>query len=230
MELNYLLRSVGSHILRRNQFVEVGNNVWAYYDGNGNRVRGRRNINGQELFFDQNGIQIKGRVANDNGVIRYFDANSGEMARNRFVEIEPGVWSYFNNDGAAIKGSQNINGQELYFDQNGRQVKGYAVRNNGKMSYYDTNSGELYRNRFAELNGNWYYFDANGQSVTGEQTINGQRLYFDNEGKQVKGRLVYNGNRARYYDPNSGEMVVNRSVQVSPGRWVYFNGQGWGQF
>ena len=51
----------------------------------------------------------------------YYDANSGEMARNRFAEIEPGVWAYFNNDGAAVKGSQNINGQNLYFDQNGRQ-------------------------------------------------------------------------------------------------------------
>ena len=214
---------------RRNQFVEVGNNVWAYYDGNGRRVTGRRNINGQELFFDQNGEQVKGRVANDKGVIRYFDANSGDMARNRFVEIEPGVWSYFNNDGAAVKGSQNINGQELYFDQNGRQVKGYAARIDGNMRYYDANSGELYRNRFAELNGNWYYFDGNGNAVKGMVTINGQNLLFDNEGKQIKGRLVRVNGLVRYYDPNSGEMAVNRSVEVSPGRWVYFDGQGVGQ-
>ncbi|MFR2063370.1 MAG: hypothetical protein ACLS5G_06105 [Streptococcus sp.] len=45
------------------------------------------------------------------------------MARNRFAEIEPGVWlTSIMMDGC--EGSQNINGQDLYFDQNGCQVKG----------------------------------------------------------------------------------------------------------
>ena len=83
--------------------------------------------------------QVKGRTVNENGTIRYYDANSGEMARNRFAEIEPGVWAYFNNDGAAVKGSQNINGQNLYFDQNGRQVKGALANVDGNLRYYDVN-------------------------------------------------------------------------------------------
>lgn len=127
----------------RNQFVQIGNNVWVYYDGNGKRVTGHQNINGQELLFDNNGVQVKGRTVNENGIIRYYDANSGEMARNRFAEIEPGVWAYFNNDGAAVKGSQNINGQNLYFDKNGRQVKGALANVDGNLRYYDVNSGEL---------------------------------------------------------------------------------------
>ena len=213
----------------RNQFVQIGNNVWAYYDGNGKRVTGHQNINGQELFFDNNGVQVKGRTVNENGTIRYYDANSGEMARNRFVEIEPGVWAYFNNDGAAVKGSQNINGQNLYFDQNGRQVKGALANVDGNLRYYDVNSGELYRNQFHEIDGSWYYFDGNGNAVKGMVTINGQNLLFDNNGKQIKGHLVRVNGVVRYYDPNSGEMAVNRWVEVSPGWWVYFDAQGRGQ-
>ena len=213
----------------RNQFVQIGNNVWAYYDGNGKRVTGHQNINGQELFFDNNGVQVKGRTVNENGTIRYYDANSGEMARNRFVEIEPGVWAYFNNDGAVVKGSQNINGQNLYFDQNGRQVKGALANVDGNLRYYDVNSGELYRNQFHEIDGSWYYFDGNGNAVKGMVTINGQNLLFDNNGKQIKGHLVRVNGVVRYYDPNSGEMAVNRWVEVSPGWWVYFDAQGRGQ-
>ena len=213
----------------RNQFVQIGNNVWAYYDGNGRRVTGHQNINGQELFFDNNGVQVKGRTVNENGTIRYYDANSGEMARNRFAEIEPGVWAYFNTAGAAVKGSQNINGQNLYFDQNGRQVKGALANVDGNLRYYDVNSGELYRNQFHEIDGSWYYFDGNGNAVKGMVTINGQNLLFDNNGKQIKGHLVRVNGVVRYYDPNSGEMAVNRWVEVSPGWWVYFDAQGRGQ-
>jgi len=213
----------------RNQFVQIGNNVWAYYDGNGKRVTGRQNINGQELFFDNNGVQVKGRTAQVDGVTRYFDANSGEMARNRFAEVEPGVWAYFNNDGAAVTGSQNINGQTLYFDHNGHQVKGALVTVDGNLRYYDANSGDLYRNRFQEVNGSWYYFDGNGNAVKGMVNINGQNLLFDNDGKQVKGHLVRVNGIIRYYDPNSGEMAVNRWIEISSGWWVYFDGEGRGQ-
>ena len=213
----------------RNQFVQIGNNVWAYYDGNGRRVTGRQNINGQELFFDNNGVQVKGHTVNDNGAIRYYDANSGDMARNRFAEIEPGVWAYFNNDGVAVKGSQNINGQDLYFDQNGRQVKGALTNVDGNLRYYDVNSGDLYRNRFQEIGGSWYYFDGNGNAVKGMANINGQNLLFDNNGKQIKGYAVRVNGVVRYYDANSGDMAVNRWVEINPGRWVYFDGEGRGQ-
>mgnify|MGYP000562079211 CR=1 FL=1 len=67
--------------------------------------------------------KFKGRTVNENGAIRYYDANSGEMARNRFAEIEPGVWAYFNNDGTAVKGSQNNQWSRPLLDQNGLRSK-----------------------------------------------------------------------------------------------------------
>ena len=68
-----------NNVSGRNQFVQIGNNVWAYYDGNGKRVTGHQNINGQELFFDNNGVQVKGRTVNavsyTHLVRKYFSVN-----------------------------------------------------------------------------------------------------------------------------------------------------------
>ena len=36
--------------------------------------------------------------------IRYFDANSGEMATNKFVEGSQNEWYYFDQDGKAVTG------------------------------------------------------------------------------------------------------------------------------
>ena len=68
--------------------------------------------------------------------------NDGQPVTNRFAQIEPNVWAYFGADGYAVTGEQVINGQHLYFDQSGRQVKGAYVTVNGQRRYYDANTGE----------------------------------------------------------------------------------------
>ena len=46
-------------------------------------MTGLQQIGQQTLYFDQNGKQVKGKIVYVNGANRYFDANSGEMARNK---------------------------------------------------------------------------------------------------------------------------------------------------
>ncbi|WP_219335197.1 hypothetical protein [Oenococcus oeni] len=44
----------------------------------------------------------------------------------------------------AVTGSQLINGQHLYFDVDGRQIKGKSISDEkGLVHYYDAESGEL---------------------------------------------------------------------------------------
>ena len=73
--------------------------------------------------------------------IRYFDANSGEMATNKFVEGSQNEWYYFDQDGKAVTGLQQVGQQTLYFTQDGKQVKGKVVDVNGVSRYFDANSG-----------------------------------------------------------------------------------------
>ena len=97
--------------------------------------------------------------------------------------------------------------------------------------WYGTNADNStwYSNGWQWIDGKCYYFDGNGNAVKGMVNINGQNLLFDNDGKQVKGHLVRVNGVIRYYDPNSGEMAVNRWVEISSGWWIYFDGEGRGQ-
>ena len=68
-------------------------------DQAGKAVTGLRQIGQQTLYFDQNGKQVKGKIVYVNGANRYFDANSGEMARNKWIQLEDGSWMYFDRNG-----------------------------------------------------------------------------------------------------------------------------------
>ncbi|MFR3189348.1 MAG: hypothetical protein ACLTNP_03520 [Streptococcus salivarius] len=52
-------------------------------------------------------------------------------------------WFYADSYGRNVTGAQVINGQHLYFDANGRQVKGGFVTNtDGSRSFYHWNTGD----------------------------------------------------------------------------------------
>ena len=98
--------------------------------------------------------------------IRYFDANSGEMAVGKFAEGAKNEWYYFDKTGKAVTGLQKIGKQTLYFDQDGKQVKGKVVTLADKsIRYFDADSGEMAVGKFAEgAKNEWYYFDQTGKS------------------------------------------------------------------
>ncbi len=212
-------------------FFTTGDNDWYYADENGNLVTGSQTINGQNLYFAEDGLQAKGVFVTDTaGNIHYYDANSGKLAVNTFVG-DGDDWYYFDENGIAVTGVQVINGQHLYFADNGIQVKGEIVTDaNGNRYYYDADSGEMAVNTFVEIDGVWYYFGADGIAVTGAQVIEGQNLYFNADGSQVKGDVVRINGLRYYYDANSGEQVRNQWVTLPDGTVVFFNARGytWG--
>ncbi|WP_293889183.1 NUDIX domain-containing protein [Streptococcus sp.] len=61
--------------------------VWYYFDENGQVVTGDQEINGQELHFDENGVQTKGGFATDaEGHKHYYDAKTGDLEDVALVE------------------------------------------------------------------------------------------------------------------------------------------------
>jgi len=133
----------GSGILASGRYLQVGDDQWMYFKHDGGQaLKGKWTINGKEYYFDQNGIQYKGKAVKVGSRYKYYDENDGQPVTNRFAQIEPNVWAYFGADGYAVTGEQVINGQHLYFDQSGRQVKGAYVTVNGQRRYYDANTGE----------------------------------------------------------------------------------------
>ena len=216
-----------------NRFAQGDNpSDWYYFGADGVAVTGLQKLGQQTLYFDQDGKQVKGKVVTlDDKSIRYFDANSGEMAVGKFAEGAKNEWYYFDQAGKAVTGLQKIGQQTLYFDQNGKQVKGQLVTLADKtIRYFDANSGEMAANKFVEgAKNEWYYFDQAGKAVTGLQQIGQQTLYFDQNGKQVKGKIVYVNGANRYFDANSGEMARNKWIQLEDGSWMYFDRNGRGR-
>ncbi|QAS69512.1 hydrolase [Oenococcus sicerae] len=201
-----------------NDYYMDKNKQWRYFDQNGVMAQGLTSVTLAGSKHDQyfglsDGIPVKGQAVRDaNGQLRYFASDSGDMIVNRFQKLSDGSWAYFAADGIALTGLQKIAGQTLYFDQQGRQIKGKEVSDNqGNLHYFDADSGDMLTNRYAELSdGSWAYFAADGIALTGDQTINGQHLYFDDQGRQIKGRsIVDDSGTTHYYDATSGELVAD---------------------
>ena len=201
-----------SGILASGRYLQVGDDQWMYFKQDGSLAIGQvRADHGYLKYFDENGIQVKGKTVVEDGKTYYYDAHSGALVTSSFAEIAPNQWSYFNTEGQALKGRWTINGKEYYFDENGIQYKGKAIKVGSRYKYYDENDGQPVTNRFAQIEPNvWAYFGADGYAVTGEQVINGQHLYFDQSGRQVKGAYVTVNGQRRYYDANTGEYVPGR--------------------
>ena len=153
---------------------------WFYLE-NGKKVAGFKKIDGKLYYFSDNPMnkyetneQVRGQLARpyfyisfpnraEDNPTYYFDAETGAAVTNQFVYAD-GHWYYFGNDGKALLFDQVINGQHLYFDYEGKQVKGDFVTDYKGTRYYDENSGELVTNQTRTINGVTYHFDENGRA------------------------------------------------------------------
>ena len=213
-------------------FYTTGDNNWFYADSHGHNVTGAQFINGQDLYFESTGKQVKGDfVTNPDGTRSFYHWNTGDKLVSTFFTTGNDKWYYADAKGHVVTGAQVINGQKLYFGADGKQVKGgFAPNANGTRSFYHGATGDkLVSTFFTSGDNNWYYADAKGEVVVGEQTINGQHLYFDQTGRQVKGATASNPDGSiSYYDVHTGDKAVNRWIKIPSGQWVYFNAQGKG--
>ena len=203
---------------------------WYHFDANGVAATGAQVINGQKLYFNEDGSQVKGGVVkNADGTYSKYKEGSGELVTNEFFTTDGNVWYYAGANGKTVTGAQVINGQHLYFNADGSQVKGGVVKNaDGTYSKYDAATGERLTNEFFTTgDNNWYYVGSNGKTVTGEVKIGDDTYYFAKDGKQVKGQTVSAGNgRISYYYGDSGKRAVSTWVEIQPGVYVYFDKNG----
>ena len=154
---------------------------WYYLEEDGKKAKGLKEIDGKLYFFSNNPMnkyetheQVRGQLARpyfyisfpnraEDNPTYYFDAETGAAVTNQFVYAD-GHWYYFGKDGKALLFDQVINGQHLYFDYEGKQVKGDFVTDYKGTRYYDENSGELVTNQTRTINGVTYHFDEIGRA------------------------------------------------------------------
>lgn len=87
---NYSYTYSDSRLSFFNQFVTLDGYTY-YYGPQGLPLTGSQTIDGKKYFFDQEGRQIKGEVAEDEeGILRYYDEETGELVYSRTLTLTKG--------------------------------------------------------------------------------------------------------------------------------------------
>ena len=189
----------------KNAFIKYAGNYY-YFDKEGYMLTGRQDIDGKTYFFLPNGIQLRDSIYQQDGKYYYFGSFGEQYKDGYFVFDVPkegtseteAKFRYFSPTGEMAVGLTYAGGGLQYFDENGFQAKGTKyVTPDGKLYFFDKNSGNAYTNRWAEIDGIWYEFNDQGyaQAKKGEfYTTDGSTWFYrDAAGKNVTGALTLDG-------------------------------------
>ena len=241
----------------KNAFIKYGGNYY-YFDKEGYMLTGRQDIDGKTYFFLPNGVQLRDSIYQQDGKYYYFGSFGEQYKDGYFVFDVPkegtseteAKFRYFSPTGEMAVGLTYAGGGLQYFDENGFQAKGTKyVTPDGKLYFFDKNSGNAYTNRWAEIDGIWYEFndqgyaqakkgefyttdgstwfyrDAAGKNVTGALTLDGHDYYFRANGAQVKGEFVTENGKISYYTVDNGYKVKDKFFEVN-GKWYHADKDG----
>ena len=241
----------------KNAFIKYAGNYY-YFDKEGYMLTGRQDIDGKTYFFLPNGVQLRDSIYQQDGKYYYFGSFGEQYKDGYFVFDVPkegtseteAKFRYFSPTGEMAVGLTYAGGGLQYFDENGFQAKGTKyVTPDGKLYFFDKNSGNAYTNRWAEIDGIWYEFndqgyaqakkgefyttdgstwfyrDAAGKNVTGALTLDGHEYYFHANGAQVKGDFVTENGKISYYTVDNGYKVKDKFFEVN-GKWYHADKDG----
>ncbi|URK68028.1 MBL fold metallo-hydrolase [Streptococcus oralis] len=209
---------------------------WYFYDEDGLKTVGKKNINGSTYYFNQEGVMQTGWTFVD-GHWNYF-ASSGAMKTGWVKDQE--TWYYLDKDGIMLTGRQDINGVRYYLNASGAMQTGWAFVD-GHWNYF-ASSGAM-KTGWVKDQETWYYLDKDGIMLTGNQDINGVRYYLNASGAMQTGWAFVDGhwnyfassgvmktgwlkdNESWYYlDPETGIMAVG-SKEID-GKNYFFKSSG----
>ena len=205
--------------ITRNAFASDKMGDWYYFGQDGKALTGKQIVDNFTLYFYPNGVQAKDAFVILDGNTYYFQKDSGQLISNRYWSDDEGNWYYSDKDGRLLIGAQTVDFVNVYFYDDGVQVKGDFAPNG---HYYDKDTGALVTNRYVEKDGKWYYVNDKGDKLIGAQTVDGVEVYFDKDGVQAKGIFA---NADHFYDKDTGAAVRDQIVEVD-GKRYYVGPEG----
>ena len=199
--------------ITRNAFASDKMGNWYYFGPDGKALTGKQIVDNFTLYFYPNGVQAKDAFVILDGNAYYFQKDSGQLVSNRYWSDDEGNWYYSDKDGRLLIGAQTVDFINVYFYDDGVQVKGDFAPNG---HYYDKDTGALVTNRYVEKDGKWYYVNDKGDKLVGQQTVDGVEVYFNKDGVQAKGIFA---NADHFYDKDTGAAVRDQIVEVDGKRY-----------
>ena len=210
---------------------------WYFYDEDGLKTVGKKNINGSTYYFNQEGVMQTGWAFVD-GHWNYF-ASSGAIKTGWVKDQE--TWYYLDKDGIMLTGSQDINGVRYYLNASGAMQTGWAFVD-GHWNYF-ASSGAM-KTGWLKDNESWYYLNPEtGIMVVGSKEIDGKTYFFKSSGIMHVGwqwsndswhyytesgalqtGWLKNGDAWYYLEGKEGVMLVG--LHQVDGKQYYFSGSG----
>ena len=194
----------------RNTFVQDKDGDWTYLKDKGQVATGWQTIDGIQLYFDGTGKQIKGERTLIDGKYYYFDKNSGEPLRNAFHSFSSSYKLYFGNDGTQVFGWYTLDGQRVYFKEDGLQAKDKVLSIDGNY-YYFNQDGQLLVNGSAKSYNGLYLADSEGKLLSGWREIDGKTYYLDPSEKHYYYNRTASINGKTYLFGSYGELLRNET-------------------
>ena len=188
---------------------------WYYYNEDGIRTVGLKQINGTTYYFDNNGVMKTGWSLIE-GHWNYF-TSSGAMKTGWLKNKD--TWYYLNKEGIMQTGFQEIEGIRYYLNVSGAMQIGWKWLDN--HYYYFASSGAM-KTGWLKDNGLWYYLDKEGIMQTGLQEINGSRYYLNASGAMQTGWKWFDNHY--HYFTSSGAMKTGWLKDKD--RWYYLDKEG----
>lgn len=186
------------YYLDANGFLQKG--TWyadesgTYYltPADGSIARGQFAVDGQNYYFDANGVRMTGFVGLETGIY-FYAPDTGIMVKNWYND---GVNTYYfdNKTGCMYVGPNTIQKKNYYFNEKGILQAGPILREDGQKYYYNPSDGGAMMFGWINDGTNIYYAAKDGHMVMGINQIDKKSYYFnENCILQVNQTLVLDG-------------------------------------
>ena len=187
---------------------------WYFYDEDGLKTVGKKNINGSTYYFNQEGVMQTGWAFVD-GHWNYF-ASSGVMKTGWLKDKES--WYYLDPEtGIMAVGSKEVDGKNYFFSSAGTMQVGWQWSNDS-WHYYAT-SGAIQTGWLKDGEA-WYYLEGKeGIMLVGLHQVDGKQYYFSRSGAMQTG-WKWSDNHYRYFESNG---AMKTGWIKDKGVWYYLN-------
>ena len=198
---------------------------WAYFDENGQAVKGIQTINGKKYYFNS-GMRFmatNSMVKAEDGTL-YIAGSDGVLKtanRNGWTQVD-GKWYYTVNGVGAENCIRKIDNAYYAFDSNGVMYTNDTFYMDGGICHAN-GSGKLVTNgSWKSSNGDLYYFDANGIGYEGSHKVNGVTYYFEG-GRLLKNAAMQDKSGNMFVlDADGKQHTMKNNQWIKVGEYYYY--------
>lgn len=124
---------------------------------------------------------------------------------------------YLDDDGTAVKGVREIDGETYYFNNKGLMKTGWLNDKKGNKFYFGSDGAM--KTGWLKTKAGKYYLSKNGAAVKGVKKIGGSYYCFDDEGLMQTGWQESDGNS--FYYEASGKRAVNKTLSIDGKKYKF---------